>query len=74
MITVSSTIVIALRQVDLPCRGIEVDEIWTFVRKKQYRLRPDELSDPDADRHQVADLRGGGTADPARCSDPDVIL
>lgn len=32
---------------NLPCRAIEADEIWTFVRKKQYRLRSDELSDPE---------------------------
>lgn len=27
---------------DLPCRRIEVDEIWAYVGKKQARLQPGE--------------------------------
>ena len=34
---------------DLPCRRIQVDEIWAYVGKKQRRLTPDD------DRDQVGD-------------------
>ena len=32
---------------DLPCRTVEADEIWTFVRKKQHRLTNLEQLDPE---------------------------
>ena len=32
---------------NLPCRVIEADEIWTFVRKKQRRLTPLEKANPE---------------------------
>ena len=33
---------------NLPIGVIEADEIWTFVRKKQYHVRPEEAGDPEA--------------------------
>lgn len=33
---------------NLPCRTIEADEIWTYVRKKQGHLEPKDLGDPEA--------------------------
>ncbi len=33
------------RMRDLPCKILQVDEIWTFVAKKQRRLRGQELTD-----------------------------
>ena len=33
---------------NLPCRVIEADEIWTFVRKKQGHLTPVDALDPEA--------------------------
>ncbi len=32
---------------DLPCRHVQVDEIWTFVRKKQCVLTVQERDNPE---------------------------
>ncbi|MCH7922257.1 MAG: IS1 family transposase [Nitrospinae bacterium] len=35
------------KMVDLPCRYVQVDEIWTFVRKKQRMLTKTEKRNPE---------------------------